>query len=135
MLFRDILGNEPVKKELLRTSLSGRISHSQLISGPEGSGALLMAIAYAREILCGAQLKNVSACNIKVSGLKHPDLHFIYPVANNPEIKSRAISSNFLTSWREFLNNAPYGSLFDWYTHIGIENKHGLLKLVEYWRF
>ena len=125
MLFRDILGNEPVKKELLRTSLSGRISHSQLISGPEGSGALLMAIAYAREILCGAQLKNVSACNIKVSGLKHPDLHFIYPVANNPEIKSRAISSNFLTSWREFLNNTPYGSLFDWYTHLGIENKQG----------
>ena len=125
MLFRDILGNDSIKKELSKVSDSGRIPHSQLISGPEGSGALPVAIAYARKILCNHQVNNVDACNIKVGNLKHPDLHFVYPVANTQEIKGKAVSSNFLTSWREFLNKSPYGSLFDWYTHIGIENKQG----------
>jgi len=125
MLFRDIIGNESIKKELSRVRCSGRIPHSQLISGPEGSGALPMAIAYAREILCNSQIKNIDACNIKFSNLKHPDLHFIFPVANTLEIKSRAISSHFLPSWREFINTSPYGSLFDWYGRLGIENKQG----------
>lgn len=125
MLFRDIIGNDSIKKELSRVRGSGRVAHSQLISGPEGSGALPMAIAYAREILCNPQVKNIDACNLKVSSYKHPDLHFVYPVANTQEIKSGAVSSNFLTSWREFLNTSPYGSLFDWYTHLGIENKQG----------
>ena len=125
MLFRDIIGNESVKTELSRISSSGKIPHSQLISGPEGSGVLPMAIAYGREILCSSQAKNIDACNIKFSALKHPDLHFVFPVANTLEIKSRAISSHFLPSWREFVNTSPYGSLFDWYLHLGIENKQG----------
>ena len=84
-----------------------------------------MAIAYGRELLCGPSDKNVDGCNLKVSNLKHPDLHFVYPVANTPEIKSKAISLNFIEHWREFLNANPYGNLFDWYAHIGIENKQG----------
>ena len=125
MLFRDIIGNESAKKELSRISSSGKIPHSQLISGPVGSGVLPMAIAYGRGILCGPQVKNADACNIKFSALKHPDLHFVFPVANTVEIKSRAISSHFLPNWREFVNSNPYGSLFDWYTRLGIENKQG----------
>ena len=46
-------------------------------------------------------------------------------MANTLEIKSRAISSHFLPSWREFINTSPYGSLFDWYGRLGIENKQG----------
>ncbi len=125
MLFRDIIGNESAKKELSRISSSGKIPHSQLISGPGGSGVLPMAIAYGRGILCSPQVKNADACNIKFSALKHPDLHFVFPVANTVEIKSRAISSHFLPSWREFVNSNPYGNLFDWYTRLGIENKQG----------
>jgi len=125
MLFRDIIGNESAKKELSRISRSGKIPHSQLISGPVGSGVLPMAIAYGREILCSPQVKNADACNIKFSALKHPDLHFVFPVANTVEIKSKAISSHFLPSWREFVNSNPYGNLFDWYTLLGIENKQG----------
>ena len=125
MLFRDIIGHESIKKELSWVNHSGRIPHSQLFSGPEGSGALPIAIAYGRELLCSPSDKNVDGCNLKVSNLKHPDLHFVYPVANTPEIKSKAISLNFIEHWREFLNANPYGNLFDWYAHIGIENKQG----------
>ena len=63
--------------------------------------------------------------SLKLSELKHPDLHFIYPVAINKDVKSKPISSMFIESWREFVHKNPYGNLFDWYLQIGVENKQG----------
>lgn len=125
MLFRDVIGHDLVKQELQRSFVSGKISHCQLISGPDGSGALPLAVAYARQVLCNGFAEKSESCNLKVSELKHPDLHFVYPVANNHEVKSKAISSNFISNWREFLSKSPYGNLFDWYTTLGIDNKQG----------
>ena len=125
MLFEDVIGNDPVKKFFQKNSVSGRIPHCQLIVGAEGSGALPMALAYARSVLCNNSKNLSDSCSLKISEIKHPDLHFIYPVANNQDVKSKAISSNFISSWREFLHTNPYGSLFDWYSKLGIENKQG----------
>lgn len=125
MLFRDIIGHAFIKKELQRNLTLGRIPHCQLICGPEGSGALPVAIAYARQVICNELDQKAEFCNLKISELKHPDLHFVYPVANNQDVKSKAISSSFITNWREFLSLNPYGNLFEWYMSIGIENKQG----------
>ena len=125
MLFRDIIGHTFIKKELQRNLTLGRIPHCQLICGPEGSGALPLAIAYARQVICNELDQKAEFCNLKISELKHPDLHFVYPVANNQDVKSKAISSSFITNWREFLSLNPYGNLFEWYMSIGIENKQG----------
>lgn len=125
MLFRDVIGHDLVKQELQRSLVSEKTPHCQLITGPEGSGALPLAIAYARQVLCCSYAQNPESCNLKVSELKHPDLHFIYPVANNQNVKTKAISSDFISQWREFLSSKPYGNLFDWYSSIGIENKQG----------
>ena len=125
MLFNDVIGQDLVKKEFQKNAFSGRIPHCQFITGPEGSGALPMAIAYARLIICNSLSDNSESCNLKVSEIKHPDLHFIFPVANNQDVKSKAISSNFISKWRDFVFHNPYGSLFDWYTSLGIENKQG----------
>ena len=125
MLFRDVVGQEEIKSELARSYKKGRVSHCQLFCGPKGSGSLPLAIAYARMVLCGDEASANQACGLKLSELKHPDLHFIYPVANNLDVKSKAISVNFLQKWREFFHSKPYGSLYDWYLSIGIENKQG----------
>ncbi len=125
MLFRDIIGHAFIKKELQRNLTLGRVPHCQLICGPEGSGALPVAIAYARQVICNELDQKAEFCNLKISELKHPDLHFVYPVANNQDVKSKAISSSFITNWREFLSLNPYGNLFEWYMSIGIENKQG----------
>ena len=125
MLFRDIIGHTFIKKELQRNLTLGRVPHCQLICGPEGSGALPVAIAYARQVICNDLDQKAEFCNLKISELKHPDLHFVYPVANNQDVKSKAISSSFITNWREFLSLNPYGNLFEWYMSIGIENKQG----------
>ena len=125
MLFRDIVGQEDIKEELFRGHKKGRIPHCQLFYGPKGCGSLPLAIAYARMVLCGEEAFSNQACNFRVSELKHPDLHFIFPVANNQEIKTKAISANFLPQWRSFLHSNSYASLYDWFLSIGIENKQG----------
>ena len=123
MLFEEVIGQEFLKKELIKGLSSGRIAHSQLFLSPEGSGGLSLAIAYARMIIEKENM--LEGTSLKLSELKHPDLHFIFPVAINKDIKSKPISSMFIESWREFVHKNPYGNLFDWYLKIGVENKQG----------
>lgn len=135
MLFSEILGQEHIKSHLTKSAGSARIPHAQLFIGPEGSGTLPMAIAYAQYILCantnGENTNGNDACNLKFRNLSHPDLHFVFPVSSNNEIKSHPVSANFLKSWREFVEETPYGSLFDWYKKIDIQNKQGQIGVDE----
>ncbi|MEY2921920.1 MAG: hypothetical protein RL108_542, partial [Bacteroidota bacterium] len=48
MQFSEILGQEHIKSHLTKSADLGRIPHAQLFVGPEGSGTLPMAIAYAQ---------------------------------------------------------------------------------------
>ena len=135
MLFKDILGLSHIKNHLATSADSGRISHAQLFVGPEGSGTLLMAIAYAQYIICGnigAENEGGNeACNIKFKGVSHPDMHFAFPVANSEKIKSHAVSNHYMEEWRSFLLEQPYGNLFDWYRLVGIEKKQGQIGVDE----
>ncbi|QEE48801.1 DNA polymerase III subunit delta' [Flavobacterium alkalisoli] len=135
MLFSDILGQEHIKSHLTKSADSSRIPHAQLFIGAEGSGTLPMAIAYAQYILCsnteGENNNGNAACNLKFQNFSHPDLHFVFPVATNGEVKSHPVSANFLKYWREFITENPYGSLFDWYRKIDIQNKQGQIGVDE----
>ena len=135
MLFEDIIGQENIKNHLTQTVANGRIPHAQLFVGPTGSGALPMAIAYAQYILCnnidGENNSGNHSCNLKFEKLGHPDLHFAFPVATNDKVKKHPISNLFMSEWREFIVNNPYGSLFNWYQKLGIENKQGQIGVDE----
>ncbi|MFC5194220.1 ATP-binding protein [Bizionia hallyeonensis] len=135
MLFSDILGQEYIKSHLTQSADNGRIPHAQLFVGPEGSGTLPMAIAYAQYILChntqGENTTGNESCNIKFKNFGHPDLHFAFPVAANQKVKKHPVSSHFLEEWRELLNQQPYGNLFDWYKKLGVENKQGRIGVDE----
>ena len=48
MFFKDVIGQEEAKQRLIAEVKEGRIPHAQLICGPEGTGKLPLAIAYAR---------------------------------------------------------------------------------------
>ncbi|MEL1246069.1 DNA polymerase III subunit delta' [Flavobacterium sp. DGU11] len=135
MLFSEIIGQGHIKSHLTKSASQGRIPHAQLFIGPEGSGTLPMAISYAQYILCaneaGENNGGNAACNLKFENFSHPDLHFVFPVASNSEVKSHPVSANFLKPWREFINETPYGSLFDWYKKIDIQNKQGQIGVDE----
>ncbi|SFO31878.1 DNA polymerase-3 subunit delta' [Paenimyroides ummariense] len=135
MKFSDIVGQNHLKNHLVNSVQKGRIPHAQLFIGPEGSGTLSMALAYAQYIICnnkGSENEGGSAaCNLKFDHLQHPDLHFVYPVATTDSIKSNPVSDDFMSSWIDFLKETPYGSVNDWYEAIGIQKKQGNISVHE----
>ena len=52
MFFKDVIGQEEVKRRLLRSVDNDHVAHAQLLCGPEGVGKFAMAMAYARYIHC-----------------------------------------------------------------------------------
>ncbi len=135
MLFKDIIGQEKTKAQLIKSVENKRIPHAQLFVAPKGSGALPLAIAYAQYILCqnsdGENITGNEACNAKYNKLMHPDMHFVFPVAVSATVKKHPVSDLFLGEWREFIANNPYGDLLDWYQQLGIENKQGQIGVDE----
>ncbi|WP_395053658.1 ATP-binding protein [Flavobacterium sp.] len=133
MLFSEILGHEHLKNHLQESAIKGRIPHAQLFIGPEGTGTLAMAIAYAQYIICqnkGNENEGEnSACNLKFNHLSHPDLHFIYPTVSTEDVKTKPKSIDFIQDWRQFLTENIYGGLFDWYKVLGVQNKQGEIRV------
>lgn len=140
MRFSEIFGQQQIKNYLVNTVKNSRVSHAQLFLGPEGSGKLALAIAYAQFISCtnkqyfdsGSPLAGDS-CGVCPSCLKfkqliHPDVHFFYPVTTTKDVKTKPRSIDFIKTWREMLlKNDYYLSLNDWYDAIGVENKQGII--------
>ena len=133
MQFSEILGQEHIKNHLTKSADSGRIPHAQLFVGPEGSGTLAMAIAYAQYILCNNQNGENNgvneSCNIKFQKISHPDLHFAYPTVTTDTVKRSPKSIDFITDWRQFITKNPYGGLFYWYAILGVQNKQGEIRV------
>ncbi|TCK67826.1 DNA polymerase-3 subunit delta' [Winogradskyella wandonensis] len=135
MLFSEILGQTHIKAHLTKTAAAGRIPHAQLFVGPEGSGTLPMAIAYAQYVLCknknSENTEGNDSCNLKFQNFSHPDLHFAFPVTTNDKVKRHPVSKLFLEEWRQLLSQQPYGNLFDWYKLLGVDNKQGQIGVDE----
>jgi DNA polymerase-3 subunit delta' len=129
MLFKQVAGNQFIKESLIQQVQSNRVSHAQLFFGPEGSGALAMAIAFARYICCTNKQASDScgACSscIKFEKLVHPDFHMVFPVNTNNQVKKDACCDDFIVEWRKALTDNPYLNLYDWLKSLGIENKQG----------
>ena len=106
MLFKDIIGNNTIKKQLIEAVKNNRISHAQLFSGNSGSGKLALALAYAQYLNCENKTNNDScdtclSC-LKYKNLSHPDLHLVFPVLKIGGSKT-AVSDNFVNNWRSFV--------------------------------
>lgn len=130
MLFSEIVGNTAAKQRLIQTVRESRVSHAQLFLGPEGSGKLQLALAYAQYINCNSRTETDS-CGVcpscaKYNKLIHPDLHFVFPTAKSGDAKP--LSKNFLKQWREYLiTNDRHASFNDWINFIGIERKQAII--------
>ncbi len=130
MYFSDVVGHEKIKKRLISSVIENRLSHSWLFFGPEGSGALAMAVSFASYILCEHPEGNDSCghCNAcrKSHKLIHPDMHLVFPVNKTKSVDSdELVSDNFLNEWRSFFLENPYSRLNQWYEYIDLENRQG----------
>ena len=151
MLFKDVIGQTAVKASLVEMVRNNRLSHALLFLGKEGSGALPLAMAFAQYIaslpveapqpggLFGEaapppQLpESPEAADAwmaaqpsfaKAQGMVHPDIHFSYPVITK-KAGTPPISTDYITEWRDFVRQYPYGNVYDWLQSIGAENKQG----------
>jgi len=132
VLFKEIIGQQAIKERLIRSVKEARISHAQLFLGPEGSGNLALALAYAQFISCTNKQENdscgtCSSC-VKYNKLIHPDLHFVYPVALSKEVRT---STNVIAEWREAFLDNPYITLFNWFEQLQAENKQAVIGVEE----
>jgi DNA polymerase-3 subunit delta' len=60
----------------------------------------------------------------KVEAMVHPDIHFSYPVIPKKP-GDKPLSTDFISEWRLFVKQSPYGNVYDWLQFIGAENKQG----------
>lgn len=135
MRFEDVLGHENLKNNLTKSAKEGRVSHAQLFHGPEGNGALVLAIAYAQYLSCSDKTDSDS-CGICSSckqfrSFNYPDLHFVYPVAKTQKSGDKPKSLDFINEWKEIIDTEKYFSLFRWLEHLGIENKQAQISVHE----
>jgi DNA polymerase-3 subunit delta' len=149
-MFRNVIGQQQVKQHLVEMVAQNRLSHALLFLGKEGSGALPLAMAFAQYVsllptkaaepaglfgetvelqlpatadAADAWMQNQPSIS-KTEGLVHPDIHFSYPVISKKP-GDKPVSTDFITDWREFQKQMPYGNVYDWLQFIGAENKQG----------
>ncbi|MDR1335934.1 MAG: DNA polymerase III subunit delta [Tannerella sp.] len=130
MYFRDIIGQEELKRQLIRSAHEGTVPHAQLFCGKAGTGAFPLALAQARYLNCTGR-SDTDACGrcpscLKYSGLIHPDLHFIFPIVAVKERKKQ-ICDDYLPEWRSFLATHTYFDLNLWLSHMDAQNKQALI--------
>lgn len=132
MQFSTIIGQQEIKQRLVNTVKENRVSHAQLFLGPEGSGSLALAVAYAQYVSCEDKLADdscgvCSSCR-KYQKLLHPDLHFSYPFFAK---KSDETALNYIEEWRDAFLANPYLSLDIWRGYLQAENKQANINIAE----
>jgi len=140
MQFDQVIADDRIKQRLKELVQKNRLSHALLFLSREGSGALPLAVAFAQYVLCekvnSKSTKNAislfgeeeveqnpelledscgqcSSC-IKASQLIHPDLHFSYPALKRDSNHKQVLSTDYITEWREFIQQYPYNNVADW---------------------
>jgi DNA polymerase-3 subunit delta' len=154
--FKDVIGQQAVKSQLMDLFQHNRLSHALLFVGKEGAGGLPLAIAFAQYLVCekinksdksqtpgpslfgeepiettsnevASQMEDscgVCPACVKAAQLIHPDIHFSYPVVTK-KTGEKPISTDYIQEWRQFVQEQPYGNVFDWLQFIQAENKQG----------
>ncbi|MDB5157385.1 MAG: hypothetical protein JWR50_2092 [Mucilaginibacter sp.] len=132
MQFKHIVGQAAIKQRLINSVKDNRVSHAQLFLGPEGSGSLALAVAYAQYLSCldkqaDDSCGECSSCR-KYQKLTHPDLHFSYPFFAKHKDDTAV---TFIEQWREAFLASPYLSLDIWRGYLDAENKQANINIAE----
>jgi len=159
MQFAQVIGQAALKDKLRGLHQQNRISHALMLVAREGTGGLPIALAFAQYLVCERvnskqntqepslfgpttqtvqtsqtfQTDSCGACPActKAAAFAHPDIHYSFPTVSSKSI-DKPKSSDFIAEWRTFLQEQPYGNLFDWIERIKEkENSQGKITTYE----
>ena len=121
MKFKDVVGQEDLKKKIIYLIQQGKMPHAVMLLGTDGSGGLPMALAMAQYIQC-TNKTDVDSCGecpscAMLTKMQHPDVHFSFPTAKLNPTKI-PVSNDYIIEFREFMLANPYGSEKDWLDHL-----------------
>ena len=127
MFFKDVIGQDSIKQQLISSARKGVVPHSQLFCGQAGFGTIPLAFAYARYLNC-TERTETDACGrcpscLKYNEVAHPDLHFVFPMTQEGK---RTVCDDYMIEWRAFLSSRIYFDLNMWLNEINV-NKQAII--------
>lgn len=134
MRFAEVIGHNEIGVRLRAGAQSGRVAHAQLFDGPEGSGTMALALAYAQYLHCtdSSEMDSCGICSSCKSyqTLQHPDLHWSFPFFKK-EGSEQSTSQPFQAAWRERMLKGPYFGQEEWLQAIGADKKQLFISVNE----
>ncbi len=125
MQFKDVIGQAEVKTHLEEMISANRLSHALLFTGKEGAGALPMAIAFSQYVLCERRRAAGNVIPVKKQAIYGSSRYSFLISCYSKKAGDKPVSTDYISEWREFIGQTPYGNAFDWLQSIGAENKQG----------
>lgn len=134
MRFSDIPWQRETARRMCELADSDRIPHAILLSGPEGTGKLSLARAFAAYIHCEHR-HDGDACGTCPSCLQHrslnnPDLHYVFPVVKR-KAQKKVASDDYSDEWREFMTGDSFFPLERWMEIIDAGNSQPMIYVEE----
>lgn len=132
MNLNDIIGNNDIKKYLLNSCKTDKMSQSYLFVGTEGIGKLLIAKEFAKKILCMVNNKD-DDCTCKscqcFEGLNHPDYFVINEAGETIKIEQVREITNKVIEQPIISNRKIY--IINDFEKMTVEAQNCLLKTLE----
>lgn len=125
MTFNEVIGQQEAQERLKQMAESGHLPHALMLCGPQGSGKMALATAFA----CYLLDNGTPSAKAMLEKLEHPDLHFTYPTIKLPSMGSdhKPISDDFAKEWHELIMQGPYFTMDEWMQAMGGENQQAII--------
>ncbi|MGI6242885.1 MAG: ATP-binding protein [Prevotella sp.] len=137
MQFSEVIGQQEARDRLMQLVEEHRVPHALMFTGPKGSGKMALALAFASYLLGqrvdGQSLLTSQSAMLNAEAMlakwQHPDLHFTFPVIRPKGVSSdhKMVSDDFLTEWREMLDEGPYFTMDQWMDRMNAANQQAMI--------
>lgn len=134
MDFSDVIGQDAVSNRLVQMVKEDRLPHALLFCGPEGTGKMALAMAFACYLLAGDEAADavptsVSNARAMLRQWEHPDLHFSYPTIKLPGMSSehQPVSSDFAKEWHDLIMQGAYFTMNQWMKQMGATTQQAII--------
>ncbi len=125
MDWSEVIGQREAQERLQQLVKEHHLPHAMMLCGPNGSGKLALATAFACYLLDDGS----PSAKAMLQKLEHPDLHFTYPTIKLPSMSSdhKPVSDDFAKEWNQLILQSPYFTMDEWMQAMGGENQQAII--------